>query len=75
MTTDSSAAHDHSPQDPGNDDAVFTGWQRTGSGDSFPLYTIIVADHPSRGSTVTDKSLLNLNLKVPQTPGRTSENH
>lgn len=69
MVTESDAAAGNSPQGPGDDDAVFTGWQNTGSGESFPLYTITAAGHPSRGSTVTDKSLLYLNLKIPPTPG------
>lgn len=51
-----------------HDDAIFTGWQRTRAGDTFALYTITAAGHPSIGSTVTDKSLLKLNLQIPQTP-------
>ena len=70
MVTDDSAASGESSQATRNDDAVFKGWQTTRSGESFALYIITAADHPSRGSTVTDKSLLNLNLKIPQTPGR-----
>ena len=70
MVTDDSATSGESSQTSRNDDAVFKGWQTTTSGESFALYTITAADHPSRGSTVTDKSLRNLNLKVPQTPGR-----
>jgi len=73
MVTDNDAASGNSPQGPGNDDAVFTGWQTTRSGESFPLYTITAPHHPSHGSTVTDKSLANLNLKIPQTPGRPAE--
>ncbi len=53
-----------------NEDAVFMGWQKTDWGEVFPLYTITAAGHPSLGSTVTDKSLLKLNLQIPQTPLR-----
>jgi hypothetical protein len=70
MVTDDDASSGELPQAPRNIDAVFAGWQTTRSGESFALYTITAADHPSRGSTVTDKSLMNLNLKIPQTPGR-----
>lgn len=53
-----------------NDDAIFLGWQRTRAGDTFALYTITATGHPSNGSTVTDRSLLTLNLQIPQTPPR-----
>jgi len=59
-----------SPQSARNEDAVFMGWQKTDWGEIFPLYTITAAGHPSLGSTVTDKSLLKLNLQIPQTPLR-----
>jgi hypothetical protein len=49
-------------------DAIFLGWQKTSVGEPFALYTITAADHPSLGSTVTDKSLLKLNLQIPRTP-------
>jgi len=48
-------------------DAIFMGWQKTKSGEIFALYNITAAGHPSLGSTVTDKSLLKLNLQIPQT--------
>jgi hypothetical protein len=51
-------------------DAAFVGWQKTGSGDVFALYNITAADHPSHGSTVTEQSLLKLNLEIPLTPLR-----
>jgi len=51
-----------------NEDAEFKGWQKTGSGDVIPLYNITAAGHPSRGSTVTDKTLHKLNLHVPGAP-------
>ena len=70
MVTDDSATSGESSQAPRNDDAVFKGWQTTRSGELFALYTITATDHPSCGSTVTDKSLRNLNLRIPQTPGR-----
>lgn len=56
-----------------HDDAIFMGWQRTRAGDIFALYTITAAGHPSMGSTVTDKSLLKLNLQIPQTPPQPSK--
>lgn len=46
-------------------DAKFLGWQKTGSGEVFALYNVTAADHPSFGSTVTEKSLQKLNLQVP----------
>jgi hypothetical protein len=46
------------------------GWQKMESGELLALYNITAAGHPSLGSTVTDKSLLELNLQVPQTPLR-----
>lgn len=49
-------------------DAKFLGWQKTGSGEVFALYNITAADHPSFGSTVTEKGLQKLNLRVPATP-------
>ena len=70
MVTDDSETSGESSLAPSNDDAVFKGWQTTRSGELFALYTITAADHPSCGSTVTDKSLRNLNLRIPQTPGR-----
>jgi len=51
-----------------NEDAVFVGWQKSKSGEVFALYSITAAGHPSLGSTVTDKSLLKLNLQIPLTP-------
>jgi len=51
-------------------DAVFKGWQKTDLGESFALYNVTAAGHPSLGSTVTGKSLLALNLQIPRTPLR-----
>jgi hypothetical protein len=47
-------------------DAVFVGWQELYSGDICALYTIIAAGHPSCGSTVTEKTLIKLSLKIPK---------
>jgi hypothetical protein len=49
-------------------DAVFIGWQETSSGDAFPLYNITAENHPLYHSTVSDQTLRNQNLKIPQTP-------
>ena len=49
-------------------DAVFIGWQENSSGDSFPLYNITVKNHPLYQSTVSDQTLRDQNLKIPQTP-------
>jgi hypothetical protein len=51
-----------------DEDAVFMGWQTAGGGKAVALYNVTAAGHPSFGSTVTEKSLLKLNLQVPQTP-------
>ena len=48
-------------------DAVFIGWQESSSGDSFPLYNITVKNHPLYQSTVSDQTLRDQNLKIPQT--------
>ena len=53
-------------QNTGDEDVVFKGWQETGRGSSFPLYTITATDHPSRRSTVSEKTLCKLNLQVPE---------
>jgi hypothetical protein len=49
-------------------DAVFIGWQKTPEGKSIPLYNITMSHHPLRGSTVSDRTLHRLNLRIPQTP-------
>jgi hypothetical protein len=51
-----------------DEDAVFAGWQETGSGETFALYTITAASSPSRGSTVSDRTLAKLHLHVPDVP-------
>lgn len=50
--------------------AVFIGWQKTATGDVIALYNITLAGHPLRGSTVTDRRLLGLHLRIPHTPCR-----
>jgi hypothetical protein len=59
-------AHESSP----DSDAIFIGWQQTGSGDHFALYVVTAADHPSHGSTVSEKGLHKLGLQIPETPHR-----
>lgn len=56
------------PQSARREDAVFKGWQKTSSGEVFALYNITLAGHPSLGSTVTDRTLRMLNLRVPGAP-------
>jgi hypothetical protein len=40
----------------------------TSSGEVFAHYNGTAADHPARGSTVTDRTLRKLNLEVPGAP-------
>jgi hypothetical protein len=56
--------------DPGiaNSDAVFIGWQKTPSGEVFPLYNVTAKNHPLYCSTVSDQTLREQNIKIPQTP-------
>jgi hypothetical protein len=56
------------PMGPRRPDAVFIGWQPIRSGEPIALYNITAAGHPSNGSTVTDKTLMKLNLQIPGTP-------
>jgi hypothetical protein len=60
-------------EDTPNADALFAGWQKTGSGEIFALYTITVPGHPFRGSTVSEGTLLKMHLRVPETPGSEEE--
>jgi phage/plasmid-like protein (TIGR03299 family) len=48
-------------------DAVFIGWQNSLSGEIFPMFNITAQDHPFNHSTVSEKTLCKLNLRVPQT--------
>jgi hypothetical protein len=61
---------DQKSNNPGvaNSDAVFIGWQKTPSGEVFPLYNVTAKNHPLYRSTVSDQTLRKQNLKVPQTP-------
>jgi len=56
-----------------NSDAVFIGWQNTPSGDVFPLYNVTAKNHPLYCSTVSDQTLREHNLKIPQTPNLHSD--
>jgi hypothetical protein len=47
------------------EDAVFLGWQKTYRGNLVPLYCVTAEGHPSYGSTVTDRTLNKLKLRVP----------
>ena len=49
-------------------DAKFLGWQKIESGEVVALYNVTAADHPSFGSTLTEKSLQRLKLQVPSAP-------
>jgi len=49
-------------------DAVYLGMQQTQSGDTYPLYNITADSHPLYGSTVSEKTLQNLNLRIPDRP-------
>lgn len=53
---------------PSDSDAVFFGWQKTLSGNIFPMFNVTATDHPFFHSTVTEATLRRLNLRVPQTP-------
>ena len=64
----------HAPSDeiralavPGQD-IVFLGWQKTLSGDIYPLYNILIIGHPLYLSTVTEKTLQAQHLRIPRTP-------
>lgn len=48
-------------------DAVFVGWQNSLSGEIYPIFNITAPDHPYYQSTVSEKTLCKLNLRVPQT--------
>jgi hypothetical protein len=49
-----------------SEDAVFLGWQETYLGKLKALFCVTAAGHPSYGSTVSDKTLHKLNMRVPQ---------
>ncbi len=68
MFKDNSPPDGSSPEDSQGEDAVFKGWQKTGSGEVFALFNITAPGHPALGSTVTDKTLHKLHLQVPDAP-------
>jgi phage/plasmid-like protein (TIGR03299 family) len=49
-------------------EVVFLGWQKTTSGDIYPLYNILKIGHPLYLSTVTEKTLQAQHLRIPRTP-------
>ena len=57
---------EHTKRSSSDSDAFFLGWQKTLSGDFFPLYNITAPDHPLYNSTVSDSTLRSLRLRVPQ---------
>jgi len=59
---------EYNNQPASDSDAKFLGWQETKSGDVVALYNITVPGHPSCGSTVSEKSLQQMNLQIPETP-------
>ncbi|PIS28681.1 MAG: hypothetical protein COT43_05880 [Candidatus Marinimicrobia bacterium CG08_land_8_20_14_0_20_45_22] len=48
-----------------NPDAIFLGWQEMLSGRLIALYNVVARNHPSYGSTVTDRTLRHLKLQIP----------
>ena len=70
MLTDESQTAESSPERPPDDDAVFKGWQKTGSGEVFALYNVTASEHPSHGSTVSEKTLHKMNLRAPDPPDK-----
>jgi len=55
-----------SSQNARSEDAEFIGWQPNNEGEDIPLYNIIAPDHPLHGSTVSEKTLYEMNLQLPQ---------
>jgi len=53
---------------PVNSDAEFLGWERTPKGEIFALYNVIAKQHPLYQSTVSEKTLNQQHLQIPQTP-------
>ncbi len=49
-------------------DVVFLGWQKTNSGDLYPLFNILKIGHPLYLSTVTEKTLQAQHLRIPRAP-------
>jgi len=59
---------EHTNQSDSNSDAKFLGWQKTKSGETVALYNVTASGHPSCGSTVSEKSLQQMNLQIPEIP-------
>lgn len=64
----SASPDDFRPQEMTGQEVEFLGWQETISGEIFPLYNIVKVGHPSHRSTVTEKSLQGMHLRIPRTP-------
>ena len=73
MSTDDNLSDLPSRQTVRTEDAVFIGWQKSMSGNIFALYNILKLGHPSYHSTVDDKTLQKLHLRIPWTPSRTGD--
>jgi hypothetical protein len=54
-------------------DAEFIGWQKLPSGEALALYNVTALKHPLYQSTVTAKTLIAQNLKMPLTPDQKSK--
>jgi hypothetical protein len=54
-------------------DAVFIGWQKSTNDTYLALFNVIVDDHPSHGSTVSELTLHELNLQIPRVPFNKNE--
>jgi hypothetical protein len=59
---------DPSSQNTRGKDAEFIGWQERLAGEPIALYNVTCKEHSHFGSTVSHKSLHELNLNVPETP-------
>ena len=66
MRTEANMPEQTNPPGLGSD-ANFLGWQKTKSGDIFPLFNITVRDHPLYQSTVSEATLCREHLRIPQT--------
>ncbi len=56
----------HTDSSGSDSDATFLGWQKTLSGELFPLFNVEVVGHPSYRSTVSEQTLRKLHLRVPR---------
>ncbi|MFZ3056411.1 MAG: DUF932 domain-containing protein [Smithella sp.] len=57
---------EHTKPPDSDSDANFLGWQRTLSGELFPLFNITVANHPLYNSTVSEETLRRMCLRIPR---------